>query len=98
MENEQPLTPETPKPFLRIEVDKEHKFFTKTCTECGQEFRTVVPRAFFEHPEDDSIELAVNSSGTMRTAPKVYAEDVERIIANPVCQDTERHAKHAEAI
>ncbi len=93
MERESLAPHEVASPFLKVEVDGEHKYFTKQCTACGQEFRTAVPRKFFRNPDDESTQLAANGSGTIDGYDSIRSADVERNIFASTCADTQRNAK-----
>ncbi len=69
--------------FLRVELDEEHKRFTKQCetADCTVEFTTSVPRKFFENPDDVSTELDVNGEG-MIAGTSILAADVTHHIFN----------------
>jgi len=68
-------------PFVRVEVDKEYKNFTKQCEAdgCTVEFTTSVPKEFFINPEDESTQLRVNGQEKIH-GTDILAADVERRI------------------
>lgn len=87
-----------PQPIARVEFDGEHKLFVKVCTECGNEFRTGVPRKFFKNPNDESTTLRVNGSGAIDGFESIRADVVEKHILDTTCADTARHEQQSKSV
>ena len=85
-------------PFLRVEFDGEHKLFVKVCTECGNEFRTGVPRKFFKNPNDESTTLRKNGSGTIDGFESIRADAVKSHIFDTTCADAARHEQKSKSV
>lgn len=80
-------------PFLRVELDEEHKIFVKECCECHSQFSTSVPRKFFHNPDDESTRLRTNGDGRIYGHSEILGDDVEANIFYKLCADTARHAQ-----
>lgn len=76
--------------LTRVELEGDFKCLYKQCT-CGSEFRTTLPRGFFKNPNDESLELARSSNGTIIGNPDIRADAVQARIDNIQCNDQDRH-------
>ncbi len=73
--------PEALRQFVRVEVDEEHKRFTKQCDAdgCTAEFTTSVPKHYFENPDDPSTALKINGQGRIAGTDILAADITEHI-------------------
>lgn len=75
--------------MLRVELSEDNKILHKQCS-CGEEFSTAIPRKFFKHPNDTSLELA-KSGGAISGFPSISADALQARIEKVECGVKERH-------